>query len=68
MILDKVFETFPTLETENQVLRRIQPMDADALFAILSDDEVPRYYYDDTFTDQSCREFNIRGIYLPFSL
>lgn len=42
--LDAVFCTFPQLETENLLLRRITTGDADALFEIFSDDEVTRHY------------------------
>lgn len=42
--LDTLFQTFPQLETENLLLRRITSDDSDALFEIFSDDEVTRYY------------------------
>jgi ribosomal-protein-alanine N-acetyltransferase len=37
-------EAFPRLETKRLALRAMQPSDAEALFRILSDEEVMRYY------------------------
>jgi ribosomal-protein-alanine N-acetyltransferase len=37
-------EAFPQLETKRLVLREMQPDDAEALFRVLSDEEVMRYY------------------------
>lgn len=37
-------EAFPELETKRLVLREMQPDDAEALFRVLSDAEVMRYY------------------------
>jgi len=51
MNLDGLFQSFPRLATPNLILRRIQPEDAQALFGILADDEVTRYYDDQAFTD-----------------
>lgn len=51
MNLDGLFQSFPQITTPNLVLRRIQPWDAQALFEILADDEVTRYYDDAAFTD-----------------
>ena len=51
MNLDRVFQAFPRLETERLVLRRLHPDDAGSLFAILSDEEVARFYDDETFTE-----------------
>jgi ribosomal-protein-alanine N-acetyltransferase len=50
MSIDSVFHSFPQLETNRLVLRRMQVTDADAIFRILADDEVTRYYDDATFT------------------
>jgi ribosomal-protein-alanine N-acetyltransferase len=41
---DLHFETFPLLETERLILRELRPEDAEAVFRILSDAEVVRYY------------------------
>ena len=53
MLTNQAFQTFPQLETKNLILRRIHPSDASALFKILADDEVTRFYDDDTFTEIS---------------
>lgn len=53
MNLDCVFRTFPHLETERLVLRRLRPADAESLFAILSDEELTRFYDDEAFTEIS---------------
>ena len=53
MNLDRVFRTFPHLETEHLVLRQLHRDDAESLFAILSDEEVARFYDDEAFTDIS---------------
>ena len=53
MTLDSIFQSFPQLETNNLILRRIQETDSGAIFRILSDDEVTRYYDDETFTEIS---------------
>ena len=37
-------EAFPQLETRRLLLREMQPQDAEALFRVLSDEEVMRYY------------------------
>lgn len=37
-------EAFPQLETKRLMLREMQPDDAEALFRVLSDEEVMRYY------------------------
>jgi ribosomal-protein-alanine N-acetyltransferase len=47
--LDCVFQSFPHLETERLVLRRLHRDDAESLFAILSDEEVARFYDDEAF-------------------
>lgn len=44
MTIDTAFTTFPTLTTERLRLRQLQPSDAEALFAILSDPQVMEYY------------------------
>jgi [ribosomal protein S5]-alanine N-acetyltransferase len=51
--IDRLFRAFPHLETGHLVLRRLRPTDAEALFAILSDDELTRFYDDEAFTDLS---------------
>jgi ribosomal-protein-alanine N-acetyltransferase len=53
MSIDSVFRAFPRLETENLIMREIWPTDARAVFDILSDDEVTRFYDDDPFTSVS---------------
>ncbi|MGD9100459.1 MAG: GNAT family N-acetyltransferase [Anaerolineae bacterium] len=53
MSIDSAFQTFPRLETENLILREIWPADVKAVFDILSDDEVTRFYDDDPFTNVS---------------
>ena len=42
--LDYVFEAFPSVKTKRLVLRRLCLSDAKVLFAILSDEEVARFY------------------------
>jgi len=53
MSLDSVFQSFPQLETSNLILRRMQETDSSAVFRILADDEVTKYYDDETFTEVS---------------
>lgn len=53
MNLDGLFQSFPQITTPILFLRRIQPWDVQALFGILSDHEVTRYYDDIPFTDLS---------------
>ena len=53
MLTNQAFQTFSQLETKNLLLRRIHPSDASALFKILADGEVTRFYDDDAFTDIS---------------
>lgn len=53
MNLDCLFKVFPKLETERFVLRRLHPSDADSLFAILTNEEVTRFYDDEPFTEIS---------------
>ena len=40
------FSTFPVLETERLILRRIMPSDAPAWFTVLDNPEVRRYLMD----------------------
>jgi [ribosomal protein S5]-alanine N-acetyltransferase len=40
---------FPTLETEDYLLRRLQDTDAEAIFHYFSDDEVTKYYDFNTY-------------------
>jgi len=47
MNIDAAFTHFPTLTTNRLHLRKIQPMDAEALFAIKSDREVMDFYGDE---------------------
>jgi [ribosomal protein S5]-alanine N-acetyltransferase len=53
MTLESLFLSFPQQETTNLILRRIQATDSEALFRVLADDEVTRYYDDATFTEVS---------------
>lgn len=46
-------KTFPVLETERLILRRITSEDEAEIFAIFSNPEVTRYYDLDTFTEQA---------------
>lgn len=46
MSLDPAFDSFPRLETPRLILRQIQFDDAEALFAIFSDDAVMEFYGD----------------------
>jgi ribosomal-protein-alanine N-acetyltransferase len=47
------FHTFPHLETARLHLRRILASDANALFRVLADKSVTRFYDDDAFNDIS---------------
>ena len=51
MSLESMFQSFPQITTNNLVLRRIRSTDSDALFKILSDDQVTQFYDDETFHD-----------------
>jgi len=53
MTIDSVFQTFPQLETSNLILRRMQATDSRSIFNFLSDDEVTRYYDDESFSEIS---------------
>lgn len=53
MTLDSIFQSFPQLETSNLILRRMQATDSRSIFNFLSDDEVTRYYDDESFTEIS---------------
>ena len=44
MTIDTAFTHFPSLNTDRLHLRQIQPGDAEALFAILSDEEAMQFY------------------------
>lgn len=46
-------KTFPVLETDRLILRRILPEDEADIFTIFSNPEVTRYYDLDTFTDRA---------------
>jgi len=58
MSIDSIFQSFPQLETRRLILRRLHAADASALFSILSDQEVTRYYDDAAFTHvaQACEQ------------
>jgi ribosomal-protein-alanine N-acetyltransferase len=53
MSLDNVFQSFPQLITNNLILRKMQETDSSAVFRILADDEVTKYYDDETFAEIS---------------
>ena len=53
MALQRELQSFPKLETNSLLLRRIMPGDANALFKILSDPEVTEFYDEDAFIDIS---------------
>ena len=59
MPIETIFQAFPQLETDRLILRRMQASDAQALFQVLGDDEVTRYYDDATFTAVSQAEEQI---------
>jgi ribosomal-protein-alanine N-acetyltransferase len=44
MSIDAMFTPFPCLTTDRLLLRHIQPNDAEALFAIFSDEEAMQFY------------------------
>ncbi|MFL5628789.1 MAG: GNAT family N-acetyltransferase [Ktedonobacteraceae bacterium] len=44
MTIDAAFTHFPSLTTNRLLLRQIQPQDAEALFATLSDEEAMQFY------------------------
>jgi ribosomal-protein-alanine N-acetyltransferase len=48
MTIDAAFTTFPVLTTQRLRLREIRPDDAEAIFAIYSDEET-MHYYNETF-------------------
>lgn len=49
MTLDNIFQSFPQLETKNLIMRKMLPGDAEALFDILSNEEVTKYYDEPAF-------------------
>ncbi len=53
MSIDGIFQAFPQLETKNLILRRLQAADSQAIFRVLADEEVTRFYDDDAFTNIS---------------
>lgn len=55
MSVDTAFTQFPTLTTERLLLRRLQPGDADALFAIKSNFEVTKHYGQEAKTLEETR-------------
>jgi ribosomal-protein-alanine N-acetyltransferase len=44
MTIEAAFTDFPTLTTSRLLLRQIQPQDAEALFTVLSDEQVTQFY------------------------
>jgi ribosomal-protein-alanine N-acetyltransferase len=50
MSIESICQSFPQLETQRLILRRLREADTRALFGILGDEEVTRYYDDATFT------------------
>jgi ribosomal-protein-alanine N-acetyltransferase len=61
MNADSVFVEFPQLETENLILREIQPSDAEAIFQIYADDGVTQYLDLETATSLEQAKFVIRS-------
>jgi ribosomal-protein-alanine N-acetyltransferase len=61
MTIDNIFQSFPQIETRNLVLRRIQEPDSQAIFRILSDEEVTRYYDDATFAQIDQANYQIQA-------
>ena len=57
MAAESIFATFPSLETENLVLRELRPADAPKVLELFSDPEVVRYYDLDLFStiEEACR-------------
>ncbi len=53
MPIETIFQAFPQIETDRLILRQMQASDAEALFRVLGDDEVTRFYDDATFTSAS---------------
>lgn len=53
MSIEAVFQSFPQFETRKLFLRKIQATDAHSILRILADEEVTRFYDDDSFTDIS---------------
>jgi [ribosomal protein S5]-alanine N-acetyltransferase len=45
------FSSFPSLETQRLRLRKLEPSDASAIYALFSDPEVTRYYDLEKFTE-----------------
>ena len=50
---DKIFDSFPILETERLRLRQIRPSDNQAIFNIFKDPEVTRYYGMGSFSEMA---------------
>ena len=59
-------QSFPRLETERLLLRKIVPGDAAALYAIFCDDEVTRYYDLATMVDLADAETMVRRLAARF--
>ncbi|MCA9959957.1 MAG: GNAT family protein [Chloroflexota bacterium] len=61
-VITAVFSEFPEIMTPRLRLRRMGPLDAFALFDVLSDDAVARNFGIDTFTDMEQAHQRIRQI------
>ena len=57
MEAESFFATFPSLDTENLVLRELRPADAPKVLELFSDPDVTRYYDLDLFStiEEACR-------------
>lgn len=66
MDVHEVFAAFPELTTPRLRLRQLRPSDAEAMFEILSDDEVARTFGLETFTDLEEAQQRIRAINASF--
>ncbi len=51
--MNDIFKTFPHLQTPDLILREIRLTDSAAVYDILADPEVARYYDEDPFSDTS---------------
>jgi ribosomal-protein-alanine N-acetyltransferase len=57
-----IFNSFPTFETKNLVLRKIEPKDARDLFSFLSDEAVCRYLTNNIFKNIVQAQRSINGM------
>jgi ribosomal-protein-alanine N-acetyltransferase len=62
-----VFQQFPVLTTERFVLREIVPTDADAMFAIMRDQQVTRYFGSLPMESREAAVARIDGIRAAFA-